>query len=1093
MYPFWDIVIAPVLEAVGAKRVIEIGALRGDTTVLMLELLGPDAELHVIDPVPQFDPSEHEQQFPGRYIFHRDISHNVLPQLPVADVALVDGDHNWYTVYNELKMLSATAREAGAQLPVLMMHDVGWPYGRRDLYYAPERIPKEFRQRHNQRGMMPGHSKLRGERWGMNPTMNNAVQEGGPRNGVMTALDDFVEEHDKPVRRIVLPIYFGLAIVAEEERLANQPKLAAVFDHLEGPEARYALLELAESIRINATIFQHNFFFSSLIRFERDARRYLSLLKGALLDEHYIEHEIRLEYLADCIEKGKSPDKNRVRDPARYMPREVLRLRRARRAGSGHATGAAASIAYTTIGRARLDHLEQCLDTIRTERVEGDLVACGAGRGGDGIFLRGYLAAFSEMEHERVWVADPFRAVSVPSRSEDADSATTRQLNLKGDLNIVRDAFDRFDLLDKRVRFLQGSFTDTLPDAPIDKVALLRIGASAADSAGDVLEALYHKVPLGGFVIVDGHESPACEKAIDKFRSDRGVEEQIERVGAGTISWRKLQHAAEGSPAPQAGPREHAPTAPALPADHCDLSVVVVFYNMRRESERTLHALTRIYQEGIDDLDYEVIAVENGSSEDQKLGEEFVREFGPEFRYLDLGEEATPSPANALNRGVAVARGKAIALMIDGAHVLTPGAFRFGMLALEAYEPAVVITQPWYVGPGQQREAMKAGYDTAYEDRLFEEIEWPVDGYRLFEVGHFVGDRDWFDGLAESNCILVPRSLLEQSGGMDEVFSMPGGGFANLDFYERMCSTAGVTVASVLGEASFHQMHGGTTTNEPGVAERHENLSSYRQHYRQVRGRVFHGHGKYIHYVGSLPQAARRTRVRRMVAPLFFKPGLSAGNGRPEKPTPIPDDLKAGFTEAFWQSLAWEGTTWLGHRVGNCPTDLLAYQDLIAEVKPAWVIETGAGDGGRALFLATICELVDHGQVLSINPGVGEDHPKHPRLRYLEGNPIDESTIEQVREIVGETPNALVILGSSRGVVHMAKEFELYSPFAAIGSYVVMINTILNGNPVLPEFGAGPAEAVNQIMRTRSDFEQDPYMEKYGLTFNPGGFLKRMG
>ena len=79
MFPLWEVAIAPVLEAAGAKRVVEIGALRGETTVLMLERLGPDAELHVIDPVPEFDPAEHERQFPGRYIFHRDTSLNVLP------------------------------------------------------------------------------------------------------------------------------------------------------------------------------------------------------------------------------------------------------------------------------------------------------------------------------------------------------------------------------------------------------------------------------------------------------------------------------------------------------------------------------------------------------------------------------------------------------------------------------------------------------------------------------------------------------------------------------------------------------------------------------------------------------------------------------------------------------------------------------------------------------------------------------------------------------------------------------------------------------------------------------------------------------
>ena len=78
MFPFWDLAIAPIIEAVGARRVVEIGALRGETTVLMLDRLGPDVELHVIDPVPDFDPSEHEQKFPGRYVFHRDLSVNVL-------------------------------------------------------------------------------------------------------------------------------------------------------------------------------------------------------------------------------------------------------------------------------------------------------------------------------------------------------------------------------------------------------------------------------------------------------------------------------------------------------------------------------------------------------------------------------------------------------------------------------------------------------------------------------------------------------------------------------------------------------------------------------------------------------------------------------------------------------------------------------------------------------------------------------------------------------------------------------------------------------------------------------------------------------
>ena len=100
---------------------------------------------------------------------------------------------------------------------------------------------------------------------------------------------------------------------------------------------------------------------------------------------------------------------------------------------------------------------------------------------------------------------------------------------------------------------------------------------------------------------------------------------------------------------------------------------------MRREAARTLHSLSRSYQQGVDDLDYEVIVVENGSAPDQRLGEEFVRSFGPEFRYVDLGDEATPSPVErAQPRPRMLATGTTIAFMIDGAHVLTPGVLRYG-------------------------------------------------------------------------------------------------------------------------------------------------------------------------------------------------------------------------------------------------------------------------------------------------------------------------------------------------------------------------------------------------------------------------------
>jgi cephalosporin hydroxylase len=643
------------------------------------------------------------------------------------------------------------------------------------------------------------------------------------------------------------------------------------------------------------------------------------------------------------------------------------------------------------------------------------------------------------------------------------------------------------------------------------QIALLHIGPGEAGDVTAAFDALYHRLAVGGIVIVDDYESPERTTAVDEFRARRKVAAPIERVGSSGVSWRKTlpppdepitkEPGATESSAKESKRRgllrrrsNRAPIAAPAPAITKDLSVVVIFYNMKREAARTLLSLSRTYQQGIADLDYEVIVVENGSKPDQKIGEALVASFGPEFRYLDLGDGATPTPADALNRGLAVAAGTTIAFMIDGAHVLTPSVLRYGMAGLSTYEPAIVVTQQWYVGPGQQPDAMNSGYDQAYEDELFREIEWPVDGYRLFDIGHFIGDRDWFDGLWESNCIFVPRKLLEQYGAFDESFSMPGGGYANLELYERLGATPDVNVVTILGEGSFHQVHGGTTTNRADPDERRSTITGYADHFAELRGRQFRGAGKTLHYVGTMFPKAQRTRARRMTASAFVKgPVFNGPDGQPTAPTPIPDDLKTQFVDAFWHSLAWRDTTWLGHRVAKAPTDLFVYQELVQRVRPDWIIETGTANGGRALFLASICELLDRGQVISIDSQASEQRAEHPRITYVDGSPQDDEIVRQVREIVGESPHALVVLGSQPGTnLRMEAEFDVWSPLVPVDSYVIMEYTILNGHPVWPGFGPGPGEAVKRILAKNSNYAVDSTMEKYGLTFNPGGFLKRM-
>jgi cephalosporin hydroxylase len=1091
MFPFWEVAIAPIFEAVGARRVVEIGAARGETTVLMLERLGPDAVLHVIDPVPEFDPAEHERRFPGRYIFHRDTSHHVLPHLEPMDVALVDGDHNWYTVYHELKMLEDVARRSDALLPVLIMHDVGWPYGRRDLYYDPQQVPAEHRQPYRQAGMRPGHEHLLA-RGGLNPTMYNAESEGGPRNGVMTALDDFVREYDRPVRTLVIPIYFGLAIVVDEAWFERRPELARVLDRLESTEGLHDLLELAEDTRLRAMIFQHNVYYERQEHLERATRRYLDVVKAALVGEHYLEHEVRLEYLARCITEGRKPEARVVRDPVRHDQESYRRLVRQRLGPSGPDDEAASSfLPYAAMGKVRLQRLEQCLDTICAEGVPGDLMECGTGRGGGAIFLRAYLDAH-EVPRRKVWVADRFRSSPEPDRSPRLLSQGVA--GFQADLNLVRDGFARFGLLDDRVQFLQGTMESTLPDAPIGRLALLHLGHGLGSEVRAVLDNLYDKLAPGGFVIVEDHRDSRCRKDVKAFRSDRRITAPIQKLDASTVVWRKASSDRRGRAlSAPTEPAARAPLAPPAPTDAIDLTVVVVMYNMRREAERTLHALSRAYQEGIDDVTYEVIVVENGSDPSEKLDAELVESFGPEFRYVDLAAEAAPSPVVALNRGISLGRGRAFALMIDGAHVLTPGVLRFGLTGMRTYEPAIVATQQWYVGPGQQGDAMDDGYDQSYEDRLFAEIDWPTAGYRLFEIGHFVGDRDWFDGVWESNCMFASRELLQQVGGFDESFTVAGGGYSNLELYERLGCAPDVTVATILGEGSFHQVHGGTTTNQPDATERRSRVHGYSEEYADLRGRRFRGPGKPIHYVGRIMSpAARRSKARRLSAEIFAKGAdVPAADGRPEHPTPVPDELTWAFTDAVWRSLPWTRTTWLGRRIETAPTDLVAYQEIISDVRPDYVVETGTGDGGRSLFLASICELVGHGEVISIGAEHGEELPRHPRLRYVEGRAHAPDVVQQVRRIV-DRGRALVILGSCVDRVKTTAEFDAYSSLVPVGSYVVITDTIVNGHPVWPAFGDGPAESVKQVLALHGEFVQDPNMEKYSLTFNPGGFLKRV-
>ena len=1103
MYPLWDDVVAPVIDAVEPDRIIEIGALRGETTTRLLGRLESRCELHVIDPEPQFDPAEHERAFPGRYHFHRGISLDVLPGLPPADVVLIDGDHNWYTVYHELRLLADAARQADKSLPVLILHDVGWPYGRRDLYYEPDRIPEESRGRWARAGMWPGRSEL-AYMGGLNRHMANAYLEGGPRNGVLTALDDFAAEHPRALRRVVVPVFFGLAIVAETGVLDDHPQLAAFLDHLESRDGQRALADLGERIRIDEAILTQAWLRNLEQDVQRRADRYLRLVKAMLLDERTLRHELRVSYLLGL--QGVPPDADVLRDPARTLPYRYRQLVRARQAGRPAADGVG-GLALTTMGEAQLDRLAEAAGRVIVEGIPGDFVEVGARGGGGGILLRAVLDALDAPDR-LVWLADPFSATSPAIDGADGAERAARKpaaQRLASDLNTVRDNLALFGLLDDRVRFLHGRPADTLPGAPMVHVALLRIGPGPAVDAERVLEILQPRLTPGAEVIVSGVADTGVDAAVTRARERLGITAPIERVDWNAVTWRHddandtsppqsdaRAMANELVPAAPAAAAGHPPLAPPAPSPSVALSIVVVFYNMRREAARTLQSLTRSYQHDVEDLDYEVLVIDNGSDPDQRLGAEYVASFGREFRLLEPDGDPQPSPTTALNAGIAGSRGEALALMIDGAHVLTPGVLHFGMKALGTYDPAVVATQQWYVGPGQQGDAQQAGYDQSVEDRLFESIDWPVDGYRLFEIGHFIGERDWFDGISESNCLFVPRKLVEQVGGFDESFSMPGGGYTNLDLFERLSQSPGVTPASILGEGTFHQFHGGTTTNVADEAARRERVVSYRRQFEDLRGRRLVCGDQPLHYVGALSAwAARRTRSRRW--PTLAFDSLREPTDVATAPVPVPDEVKLAAIESVWDHQAWRGATWLGHPVNRYPADLHVYQELLATLRPSLVVLVGDDRGldGRALYAASICDQLGHGRVVAVGGTDPSHRPDHARITHVVGRPEDPDVAEQAAALAPERPDALVILGLG-AIERVIAAFDRYAPLVPVGGFVVVENTVVNGRPARAGFAPGPYEAVEAILGRSGDFVPDPAGERYTLTFNRNGYLRRV-
>lgn len=248
---------------------------------------------------------------------------------------------------------------------------------------------------------------------------------------------------------------------------------------------------------------------------------YLDLLKRSLVN--WLYHDTEREEL--------------------FRIRDFAVVRRAPFDPKGRETGRDYSVhAHTLVGFKRLENIQHCVETALSEGVPGDLIETGVWRGGSCIFMRGVLKALGVTDRV-VWLADSFEGLPKPNTREYPDDEGNR-LHTYDELSIpletVKDLFERYGLLDEQVKFLQGWFRDTLPDAPIDELAVLRLDGDMYESTMDAFKNLYDRVSPGGFIIVDDYGAyDCCKKAVHDFRKERGISEEIHEIDWTGVFWRK--------------------------------------------------------------------------------------------------------------------------------------------------------------------------------------------------------------------------------------------------------------------------------------------------------------------------------------------------------------------------------------------------------------------------------------------------------------------------------------------------------------------------------------------------------------------------
>lgn len=264
------------------------------------------------------------------------------------------------------------------------------------------------------------------------------------------------------------------------------------------------------------------------------------------------------------------------------------------------------------------------------------------------------------------------------------------------------------------------------------------------------------------------------------------------------------------------------------------ITVIAIFFNNRREAPRTLFSLSTEYQENICESQYRVLAIDSGSTE--PLDRATVESMGRNFEYHFVSTNH-PSPIEALRYGLQRVESRYTMVFIDGARILSPNVLSKTIQAISLYPTnPFIYTLSLHLGEIMQNASILDGYNQRIEDELLEQSNWKEHGYRLFGISNInTSPHSFFTTTAESNCFTVDTSELRRRNFPAE-FTSKGGGLVNLDIFKQFVEDERVTTVSIIGEASFHQIHGGVSTN---ITRGDHPLPEYKKEYFSIYNKYY--------------------------------------------------------------------------------------------------------------------------------------------------------------------------------------------------------------------------------------------------------------